>query len=123
MSDPTTAILTGIRFDGSRSSVKMPTCPTDKVGTVEVYDSDSEKLLWRATGPKTPAGKRGAITLWKADDFLKASPGTQPKALSANLDVSVTFAGVDDGTGGTFNIRKAKAAQVPAGQYWTPDRA
>lgn len=31
-----------IRIDGTRISVKAPTCPTDKVGTVEVYDSDSE---------------------------------------------------------------------------------
>ncbi|MFI5817009.1 MULTISPECIES: hypothetical protein [unclassified Streptomyces] len=121
MSDPATSLVVGMRIDGSRISVKMPTCPTDKVGTVEVYDSDSEKLLWQASGPKTQEGKRGAVTLWKADDFLKAEPGTHPKTLPANLDVSVTFAGVDDGTGDVFNVRKVKAAHVPDGQYWTRD--
>ncbi|MGW4907736.1 hypothetical protein [Streptomyces sp. NPDC004270] len=119
MSDPATTILAGIRIDGSRISVKMPTCPTDRVGTVEVYDSDSEKLLWRASGPRTPAGKRGVVTLWNADDFLKASSGTQPETLPANLDISVTFAGSGDGTGDVFNVRKVKAAHVPDGQYWT----
>lgn len=123
MSDPATIILTGIRIDDSRISVKMPTCPTDKVGTVEVYNSDSEKLLWRASGPKTPEGRRGAVTLWKADDFLKASPGTQPRTLPTNLDISVTFPGADDGTGDVFNIRKIKAAHIPDGQYWTRDGA
>ena len=123
MSDPTTTILTGMRIDDSRISVKMPTCPTDEVGTVEVYNSDSEKLLWRASGPKTPEGRHGAVTLWKVDDFLKASPGTQPKTLPNNLDVSVTFAGVEDGTGDVFNIRKVEAAHIPDGQYWTRDGA
>ncbi|MGW7425661.1 WD40 repeat domain-containing protein [Streptomyces sp. NPDC054813] len=108
-----------MRIDGSRISVKMPTCPTDTVGTVEVYDSDSEKLLWRASGPKTPEGKRGVVTLWNADDFLKASSGTQPKALPANLDISVTFAGTEDGTGDVFNVHKVQAAHVADGQYWT----
>ena len=121
MSDPTTTTLVGLRVDGSRLSVKVPTCPSNRVGTVEVHDSDSEKLLWRASGPKTSKGKRGALVLWKADDFRKVSPGTQPKTLPAHLDVSVTFAGADDGTGGTFDIREAKAAHVPAGRYWTPD--
>lgn len=121
MSDPATTILAGIRIDGSRVLVKMPTCPTDKVGRVEVYDSDSEKRLWRASSPKTSEGKRGVITLWNADDFLKTSSGTQPKTLPANLDVSVTFAGVEDGTGDVFNVRKVQATHVPDGLYWTRD--
>ncbi|MFJ9250605.1 hypothetical protein [Streptomyces sp. NPDC101776] len=123
MSDPATTILTGMRIDDSRISVKMPTCPTDKVGTVEVYNSDSEKLLWRASGPKTAEGRQGAVTLWMADDFLKASSGTQPRILPANLDISVTFAGADDGTGDVLNIREVKAAHIPDGQYWTRDGA
>lgn len=57
MSDPATTILAGVRIDGSRVSVKMPNCPSDKVGMVEVYDSDSEKPLWRASSPKTSEGK------------------------------------------------------------------
>ncbi|MGW7242972.1 hypothetical protein [Streptomyces sp. NPDC054804] len=119
MSDPATTILVGARIDGSRISVKMPTCPTDTVGTVEVYDSDSEKLLWRASGPKTLEGKRGVVTLWNADDFLKASSGTQPKTLPANLDISVTFAGTEDGSGDVFNVRELRAAHVAEKQYWT----
>ncbi|MER5798764.1 hypothetical protein [Streptomyces mirabilis] len=61
------------------------------------------------------------ITLWNADDFLKTSSGAQPKTLPANLDISVTFAGVEDGTGDVFNVRKVKAAYIPDGQYWTRD--
>ncbi|MGW1365074.1 hypothetical protein ACWCQP_47820 [Streptomyces chartreusis] len=120
MSDPM-PLLVGLRFDGSRISVKVPTCPTDKVGTVEVYDSDSEKLLWLANHPRTSEGEQGAVTLWKADGFLKASRGTQPKTLPTNLDVSVTYAGGEDGTGETFNIREVQAVPVPEGQYWTYD--
>ncbi|WP_327725017.1 hypothetical protein [Streptomyces europaeiscabiei] len=121
MSDPATSVLVGIRIDGSRISVKTPTCPTEKVGTVEVYDSDSEMLLWRADHPKTAEGKHGVVTLWKAGDFFKASPGTQPRTLPTNLDVSVTYAGGEDGTGDVFNLRKVQAAHIPTGQYWTDD--
>lgn len=121
MSDPATSLLVGIRIDGPRISVKAPTCPTDKVGTVEVYDSDSEKLLWRANHPTTPEGEQGAVVLWKADDFREANPETPPKTLPTNLDVSVTYAGGEDGTGDVFNVRKVQAAHVPTGQYWTHD--
>ncbi|MER5926949.1 hypothetical protein [Streptomyces mirabilis] len=115
MSDPATTILAGIRIDGSRVSVKMPNCPSDKVKMVEVYDSDSEKLLWRANSPKTSEGKRGAITLWNADDFLKTSSGAQPKTLPANLDISVTFAGVEDGTGDVFTSARSRQRMSPMG--------
>ncbi|MFE2491056.1 hypothetical protein [Streptomyces mirabilis] len=57
MSDPATTILAGIRIDGSRVSVKMPNCPSDKVKMVEVYDSDSEKLLWGAVHPCADGGE------------------------------------------------------------------
>jgi len=123
MSDPATTILVGMRVDGSRVSVKAPTCPTDEVGMVEVYDSDSEKLLWHANGPNTAEGQRGAITLWKADDFLKTDLKKQPTTLPANLDVSVTYAGSGDGTGDVFDVRKVKAVHLPEGQYWTSDGA
>ncbi|WP_128382263.1 hypothetical protein [Streptomyces cavernae] len=121
LSDPATSLLYGIRIDGSRVSVKAPICPTDKLGTVEVYNSDSEKLVWRANRPKTPEGERGMVTLWKADDFLKASPETQPRTLPTYLDVSVIYAGGEGGGGDVFDVRKVKAARVPTGQYWTHD--
>ena len=120
MSDPATSLLFGIRVDGSRISVKAPTCPTDEVTMVEVYDSGSERLLWRAHGPKTPEGIRGSLTLWKADDFQKAAPRTPPAHLPANLDVSVTYTD-GDGTGDAFDLRKVRAAHVPEGRYWTYD--
>ncbi|POX50882.1 hypothetical protein [Streptomyces sp. Ru72] len=121
MSDPQTPLLVGIRVDGSRISVKAPTCPTDKVGTVEVYDSDSDKLLWRASGPKTPEDEQGAVTLWKADDFSKAGPKAQPKTLPTNLDISVTYTGTKDGAGDTFNVPRVESAHIPEEQYWTYD--
>ncbi|MET9906311.1 hypothetical protein ABZZ74_05755 [Streptomyces sp. NPDC006476] len=119
MSDPATSFLVGMRIDGSRVSVKAPTCPTDRVGTAEVYDSDSEKLLWRARVPRTEEGRRGSFTLWSADDFLKPGAQKQPGKLPRYLDVSVTYAGGDDGTGDVFDLRKVRAAHLTAGQYWT----
>ncbi|MHC3469422.1 hypothetical protein ACYF6T_11955 [Streptomyces sp. 7R007] len=121
MSDPATTYVAGIRFDGSSVSVKVPLCPSDRVEAVEVYDSDSEKLLWRASGPKTAEAERGAVTLWKAADFRTSGPAVQPVSLPANLDVSVTFAGTEDGSGDVFDVRKARAAHVADGRYWTRD--
>ncbi|MET7476951.1 hypothetical protein ABZT17_21630 [Streptomyces sp. NPDC005648] len=108
-----------MRIDGSRVSVKFPTCPTDRAETVEVYDGDSEKLPWRAHGPKTPQGERGTVALWKADDFLEATAATQPRGLPRSLDVSVTYAGTDDGTGGVFDVRQVMTAHLGEGRYWT----
>jgi hypothetical protein len=119
MSDPATSFVVGMRIEGSRVSVKAPTCPTEWVETVEVYDSDSEKLLWRAHGPRTEEGRHGSFTLWKADDFQRPGARKQPGKLPAYLDVSVTFAGGDDGTGDVFDIREVRAAHLTDGQYWT----
>lgn len=121
MSDPERPLLVGIRIDGTRISVKAPTCPTDTVGKVQVFDSESERLLWQASDPKTPEGKRGAVTLWNPADFLKPGPEAQPVRLPANLDVSFEYAGGEDGTGDVFNIPKVKAAHLPEGHYWTSD--
>ncbi|QDN82572.1 hypothetical protein FNV64_49955 [Streptomyces sp. S1A1-7] len=90
-------------------------------GAYSMSDPATTILAGMASSPKTSEGKRGVITLWNADDFLKTSSGAQPKTLPANLDISVTFAGVEDGTGDVFNVRKVKAAHVPNGQYWTRD--
>ncbi|WP_160159861.1 hypothetical protein [Streptomyces sp. SLBN-31] len=119
MSDPETTILVGLRVDGSRVSFKAPVCAGDTVRTVEVYDSDSEDLLWRARGPRTAEGRTGAVTLWAADDFRTAHPKAPPATLPKWLDVSVVYAGGDDGTGDVFEVRKVRAARVPAGKYWT----
>ncbi|MBN0044624.1 hypothetical protein JS756_10990 [Streptomyces actuosus] len=121
MSDPVPSVVLGIRIEASGVSVKAPTCPTDRVGRVEVHDSDSERLLWWADGPTTPEGVRGAVTLWTADGFRSASPRTRPEPLAAFLDVSVVYAGGDDGTGDVFDVRAVRAAHVPAGRYWTRD--
>ncbi|MFR9788006.1 hypothetical protein ACL07V_04900 [Streptomyces sp. MB22_4] len=121
MSDPETSLLVGIRIDGTRVLVRAPVCPADRVGTVEVYDSDSEKLLWRARRPRTPEGERGAVTLWQADDFLTASPRARPRTLPANLDVSFLYADRDDGLDDVFDLREVRAAHVPADRYWTHD--
>ncbi|MFF8989252.1 hypothetical protein ACF09H_04625 [Streptomyces sp. NPDC014983] len=121
MSDPETSLLIGIRIDGTRVSVKAPVCPADRVGTVEVYDSDAEKLLWRARRPRTPEGERGAVTLWQAGDFLAAGPGARPRTLPATLDVSVAYADRDGGADDVFDLREVRAARVPADRYWTHD--
>ncbi|MBK3645240.1 MULTISPECIES: hypothetical protein [Streptomyces] len=118
MSDPATTIPVGLRIDGSRVSFKAPVCAGETVRTVEVYDSDSEDLLWRAQGPRTAGGRSGAVTLWAADDFRTARPKAPPGTLPKWLDVSVTYAD-GDGTGDVFEVRKVRAAGLPAGRYWT----
>lgn len=47
--------------------------------------------------------------------------GRQPSPLPRALDVLVTFAGSEDGTGGYFDMRRVLAAKLPDGQYWTDD--
>ncbi|MGW9029514.1 hypothetical protein ACWGQ5_36435 [Streptomyces sp. NPDC055722] len=121
MSDPEDALLVGIRIDGARISVKAPVCPADTVKRVDVYDSRSEKPLWRATGPKTTQAKRGAITLWAKDAFLRSAPDAEPRRLPKELDISVEYADGNDGTGNVFNISEVMALAVPEGQYWTYD--
>ncbi|MFD4761542.1 hypothetical protein ACFWOJ_22490 [Streptomyces sp. NPDC058439] len=119
MSDPAEPLLVGIRIDGSRISVKAPTCPSDKVGAIEVYDSETEQRLWRARAPKTPEGRRGAVTLWDNEAFLKPDKEEQPADVPNNLDISFEYAGLDDGAGDVFSMSDVKAAQPPKDQYWT----
>ncbi|WP_067030852.1 hypothetical protein [Streptomyces dysideae] len=119
MSDPADTLDIGIRIDGSRISVKAPVCPTDLVERVEVFDGRSEEPLWQATGPKTPEARRGTITLWQKADFLSSKPEAGPRRLPKELDVSIEYAGVDDGTGNVFSVSEVAAAHVPEGQYWT----
>ncbi|MFJ8665985.1 hypothetical protein [Streptomyces sp. NPDC093600] len=120
MSDPR-PLLVGMRIDGSRVSIKAPTCPTEAVGKVEVFDGTSEKPLWEARDPKSAEGKRGALTLWAGEEFAHSTPGRQPATLPKDLDVLITDAGTEDGSGGLFDTSVIKAAQLPAGQYWTAD--
>ncbi|MER8029882.1 hypothetical protein ABTZ78_13070 [Streptomyces bauhiniae] len=112
MSDPTKSDLVGIRIDGSRVSVKFPTCPTDEVGAVEVHDGDSGEPLWKATGPETAAGRQGAVVLWRGVDFSEADSAPMPKALPPHLDVTSTYAGTDDGTGDLFDVSEVASAHV-----------
>ncbi|MEV6655037.1 hypothetical protein [Streptomyces sp. NPDC051219] len=119
MSAPDKPVVLGMRIDGNRVSVKGPLCPTEKADRVEVLDATTEKLLWKATGPKTPKGILGALTLWKADDYRTAGPGRQPAKVPALLDISVSDAS-GAGPGTVFDTRAVAAAQLPEGAYWTP---
>ncbi|MGW4278130.1 hypothetical protein ACWEGQ_38765 [Streptomyces seoulensis] len=119
MSDPATVLAIGVRVDGSRVSVKFPTCPFEEVRTVEVYDRDSEKLLWKATGPRTAEGRHGTVTLWRAADFSTAAPRPVPATRPEHLDVVSTYAGTDGGTGGIVDVSEVASAHVPEGTYWT----
>ncbi|MEU3630335.1 hypothetical protein AB0E11_18195 [Streptomyces fradiae] len=121
MSEPSNPIWVGIRIDDSRVTVKVPTCPSDSVGEVEVFDGNSEKPLWRARGPKYPAVKRGTVTLWANEEFQTAGTGPQPTPLPSALDVLVTYAGSEDGSGDNFDLSRALADKVPDGHYWTYD--
>ncbi|UQS29368.1 hypothetical protein J5J01_20755 [Streptomyces fradiae] len=121
MSAPSQTVRVGMRVDGSRVVVKVPVCPADAVGEVEVFDGESEKSLWRARDPKTSDGRRGKVTLWVDDEFHVSEAGRQPSPLPRALDVLVTFAGSEDGTGGYFDMRRVLAAKLPDGQYWTDE--
>ncbi|MCZ0983100.1 hypothetical protein O1L60_40250 [Streptomyces diastatochromogenes] len=120
MSDPgSVSLAVGLRIDGARVSVKVPACPTEAVDKVEVFDGEREKPLWEARAPKSPQGKRGALTLWAADEYEHPGPGGQPALLPKSLDVAVTGAGGEGGGGGNFDTAVVMAAKLPDGHYWT----
>ncbi|MEU4270168.1 hypothetical protein [Streptomyces sp. NPDC026092] len=119
MSDPLNPGLVGIRIDGSRVSIKAATCPTEAVDKVQVFDGESEKPVWQARAPKTPEGKRGALTLWAADAYEHPGPVRQSTPLPKLLDVALTMADGEGGGGDMFDTAVVKAAKVPEGQYWT----
>lgn len=121
VSEPSKPLLIGVRVEGSRVMVKAPTCPTDTVVRVEVFDGESTTPLWQAREPRTPEGKRGAVTLWADDDFLKPGPGAQPKKLPESVDVLFTYAGTGDGTGDVVDLARVTSAEIPEGRYWTKD--
>ncbi|MDT9698292.1 hypothetical protein [Streptomyces sp. P17] len=118
MSAPDKPVVLGMRIDGGRVSVKGPLCPNEQADRVEVIDATTEKLLWKATGPRTPTGVRGALTLWNAADYRSASESRQPAKLPALLDVSVSDAS-GSGPGTVFDTAAVAKAQLPEGMYWT----
>ncbi|MDN3263471.1 hypothetical protein QWJ26_27395 [Streptomyces sp. CSDS2] len=118
LSDPT-PLAVGIRIDGTQVAIKVATCPTETVDKVEVFDGDTEERLWAARTPKSPEGKRGALSLWAADEYEHPGSGQQPKPLPRRLDILLTQEGGDGGGGGVVDTAAARAANVPNGQYWT----
>ncbi|MFE4620244.1 hypothetical protein ACFRJ7_29495 [Streptomyces sp. NPDC056747] len=100
-------------------SIKAPTCSAEVVDKVEVFDGESEKRLWEARAPRSPEGKRGALTLWAADEYELPGPGQQPTTLPKLLDVLLTEVGGDGGGGGSFDTAVVKRAKMAEGQYWT----
>lgn len=120
MSDPVGPSLLGLRIDGDTVTVKAAQCPSERVRRVELHDSDSERLVWRADGPLTAEGRGGPLRLWAAEDYRTARPATGPAELPEQLDVSVAY-GSDDGAGAVFDLAAVRAAAPPAGSYWTPE--
>ncbi|MEV1049945.1 hypothetical protein [Streptomyces sp. NPDC049887] len=121
MSEPSRPLLIGVRIDGARVTVKAPTCPTDTVARVEVFDGESTEPLWQAREPRTSEGRSGAVTLWADDEFLKPGPGTRPEKLPRSLDVLFTYARTGDGTGGAIDVAQVTSTEIPEGRYWTED--
>ncbi|ALO09167.1 hypothetical protein AQF52_3573 [Streptomyces venezuelae] len=120
MSDPAGPSLLGLRIDGDTFTVKAAQCPSERVRRVELRDSDSEKLVWRADGPLTEEGRGGLLRLWAAEEYRTSRPATRPAELPEQLDVSVGY-GSEDGVGGFFDLAEVRAAAPPAGSYWTPE--
>ncbi|MFE7548823.1 hypothetical protein [Streptomyces gardneri] len=120
MSHPVGPSLLGLRIDGDTVTVKAAQCPSERVRRVELWDSDSEKLVWRAEGPLTEEGRGGLLRLWAAEDYRTSRPATRPAELPKQLDVSVGY-GPEDGAGALFDTAAVRAAALPAGSYWTSD--
>lgn len=118
VSAPDDPAFVGIRIVDGKVSVKGPLCPYMKADEVRVHDSRTEELLWEATGPLTPEGVRGEVTLWRPEQFRKATGGPQPATLPKVLDISVADA-ERGGPGEVFDTAEVAAAQLPAGAYWT----
>ncbi|MFE2289768.1 hypothetical protein [Streptomyces sp. NPDC059452] len=120
MSDPISPALVGMRIDGDRITIKAGQCPEERVRRVEVWDSDTERLLWRGDKPVTDEGKRGLLTLWDGEAYGKSSPAAQPSELPNALDVLVEsdpYGGPD----GLFSLTEVRAADLGPGSYWTRD--
>ncbi|MFC9703454.1 hypothetical protein ACFTWD_22470 [Streptomyces sp. NPDC056943] len=120
MSDPVGPGLLGLRIDGDTLTVKTAQCPWDRVRLVELHDSESEKLVWRADEPLTEEGRGGLLRLWAAEEYRTSRPATRPAELPKQLDVSVGY-GSEGGVGGFFDLAVVRAAAPPAGSYWTPE--
>ncbi|WP_314613412.1 hypothetical protein [Streptomyces stackebrandtii] len=120
MSHPDGPSLLGLRIDGDTITVKAAQCPSERVRRVELYDGDSEKLVWRADDPLTEEGRGGLLRLWAAEEYRTSRPATRPAELPKQLDVSVGY-GSEDGAGAAFDLAVVRAAAPPAGSYWTPE--
>ncbi|MFE1548662.1 hypothetical protein [Streptomyces sp. NPDC058718] len=120
MSHPVGPGLLGLRIDGDTLTVKAAQCPWERVRRVELYDSESEKLVWRADEPLTEEGRGGLLSLWVAEEYRTSRPAARPAELPKQLDVSVGY-GSEDGVGGAFDLAAVRAAAPPAGSYWTPE--
>ncbi|ATZ22156.1 hypothetical protein ACFZBM_36355 [Streptomyces lavendulae] len=89
-----------------------------KADEVRVHDSQTEELLWQATGPLTPEGVRGDVTRRRPEQFGRATGGQQP-AVRPKLP-AVSVAGAErGGRGEVLDTAEVAAAQLPAGTYWT----
>ncbi|MDV5146475.1 hypothetical protein R1T08_20290 [Streptomyces sp. SBC-4] len=119
MSDPIGPSLLGLRIDGDTVTVKAAQCPSDRVRQVELRDSDSEKLVWRADGPLTDEARGGLLRLWAAEEYRTSRPATRPAELPDQLDVLVEY-GSEGAAGAVFDLVAVRAAAPPAGSYWTP---
>lgn len=101
-------------------TVKAGQCPQDRVRRVEVWDSGTERRVWRGDHPLTEAGRRGLLPLWDGKAYRASSPEARPSELPETLDVTVDH-GPDCGVSEVFHIKEVRAADVPPGSYWTRD--
>ncbi|POG44401.1 hypothetical protein BV881_26745 [Streptomyces sp. ZL-24] len=119
-SHPVSPGIVGMRIDGDRVTVKAGQCPQDRVRRVEVWDSDTERLIWRGDRPLTEEGRSGLLPLWDAKAYGTTSAATQPSELPKTLDVSIDH-GPEYGVSEVFDIAKVRATVLPPGSYWTRD--
>ncbi|MFJ8847439.1 hypothetical protein ACIRFF_31590 [Streptomyces cyaneofuscatus] len=120
LSDPGSPGLVGMRIDGDTVTVKAGRCPQDRVRRIEVWDSDTERLLWRGDKPLTEEGRRGVLPLWDGEAYRTSSPAGQPSELPEVLDVTIDH-GPEYGVSEVFDIAEVRAAVLPPGSYWTGD--
>lgn len=92
-----------MRIDGDTVTVKAGQCPQDRVRRVEVWDSGTERRIWRGDDPLTEAGQRGLLPLWGGEAYRTSSPAARPSELPKTLDVTVDH-GPDHGVSEVFAI-------------------
>ncbi|WNI24929.1 hypothetical protein [Streptomyces sp. ITFR-16] len=121
-SDPADPPMFGARFDGKSITVKMPLCPEEKLRRIDVRDADdtgtdSPRLVWWATGPRTERAESGTVDLWSGRGFTKHAPVPTATPVTVNIGYTDVHG---DGRDDVLPLGTIAEAHLAAGKFWTP---